>query len=164
MSTVTVLNEPEQKRRRDMFKMLLTDTGTAVFPEPLEPHEYLLSETGGSREELTFPTLRGVVEEPDETSIFHDGDALIVSLPAVIELRVFVKMSQAINNVPWRSISYILLDFSRVERLGITGVATFYSLERIAQEQNIRLLILDVPEQIREQLDMLLPDAVCITN
>jgi anti-anti-sigma regulatory factor len=112
--------------------------------------------------ESAFPVLRGVVEGPDETSIFTDGDALIISLPAVIELQVFTKINHAIDDVPSRSISYMLLDFSRVEKLGITGVATLLSLARMIPAQNIRTLILDIPVQMRAQIDLLLPNACCI--
>jgi anti-anti-sigma regulatory factor len=112
--------------------------------------------------ESAFPVLRGVVEGPDETSIFTDGDALIISLPAVIELQVFTKINHAIDDVPSRSISYMLLDFSRVEKLGITGLATLLSLARMIPALNIRTLILDIPVQMRAQIDLLLPNACCI--
>jgi len=116
--------------------------------------------------ESAFPVLRGVVEGPDETSIFTDGDALIISLPAVIELQVFTKINHAIvhaiDDAPSRGISYMLLDFSRVEKLGITGVATLLSLARMIPAQNIRTLILDIPVQMRAQIDLLLPNACCI--
>ncbi len=111
-----------------------------------------------------------LAKEPDDNHrnaaahIFQDGDVLVMTLPAVVDLSLYSDLYRHLEAADHRSIQQILLDFSAVEKLCASGIAAFISLGRLSQDLRIRLLILDPPLGVSRQLDPVLPAATWIDS
>lgn len=96
--------------------------------------------------------------------IFLDGNTLVITLPAVIDLSLYTSLYYELEKPAGNAAQQILLDFSSVTKLCASGIAAFISLSRLAQERRIRLLILDPPIGVSRQLDPILPAATWIDS
>jgi anti-anti-sigma regulatory factor len=108
---------------------------------------------------MSLEAQSGDIPEAVGAGIFRDGDTLILSIPAIIDLSLYTVLHHFLRRAGRHAISHILIDLSAAETLCNSGVAALLSLERLAGERDIRVLALDAPGAIREQLVSLFPDS-----
>ena len=97
--------------------------------------------------------------ETAEAGVFLDGDTLVMTIPATLDLSLYTTLRHRLRGAGLDGIRHILLDFSRVKTLCPSGIAAFRSLGKLAEERYIRVLMLDPPAGIRRQLAALLSNA-----
>lgn len=85
-----------------------------------------------------------------------------MSLPPVVDLSLYTMLYNSVNNAARDNVRYLLLDFSEAEKLCDSGVAAFMSLQKLARDVHIRLLMLDTPIGMHNQLEYVVPEAFWI--
>lgn len=95
-------------------------------------------------------------------NIFRSKDTLAMALPSVVDLSVYTILYQTVNDAARNKIRYLLLDLSEAENLCDSGIAAFICLQKLINQQHVRLLMLDTPTDIHNRLEPVLPDAFWI--
>lgn len=101
---------------------------------------------------------------PADYESFIDGDKLIMKLPAVIDETAYDTVSREIAGAGHDCVRQILFDCTGVGELTAGGSEAFLRLGRHARSLDIRILVLDAPLAVSEQLDKLLPRATWVDS
>lgn len=105
---------------------------------------------------MTSETRMGNVQRAQGSGLFQDGDTLVMAAPATMDLSLYTTVRHFMQDDGSGVIRQILLDLSGAKTLCASGIAALQSLDRLAAERSIRLLMLDPPPAIRRRLDSLI--------
>lgn len=108
---------------------------------------------------MTPLTRRDILAQAADTGVFQDGDTLVMTLPATLDLSLYTTLRHFLRGAGRDGVRHILLDLSKVKTLCPSGIAAFRSLGKLAEERYIRVLMLDPPAAVGRQLAALLSDA-----
>jgi len=99
-------------------------------------------------------------ETTDHTLLPYDGGTLKVLLPEIVDGNIYDQLQDEIYLQAPGSVNNIIFDCSGVADISTTALISLINLEKFAGRHDIRIVMLDAPAAIIDELAPLLQNAV----